>query len=154
MPREGPAPRRWGRLAFQLAGVLYRREAARSASDCEGVRSNVIFKAQQAHHVQSSRLASLFAATLGRAQLAIFSKQRDEYECASSFRGRRPRPRRECSESHFVSLRLKKNKKFSCLAKTRPASGSHLGSLQAATWLPTNAIGDTRDVLTLLQRKA
>ena len=53
-----------------------------------------------------------------------------------------------------AALRLKKNNKFSAWPKRVRPSGSHLGSLQAATWLPTNAIGDTRDVLTLLQRKA
>ena len=64
MPREGPAPRRWGRLAFQLAGVLYRREAARSASDFEPSAVSSDFKRRATHHVQNSRLASLFAAYL------------------------------------------------------------------------------------------
>ena len=62
MPRERPAPRRWGRLAFQLAGVLYRREAARSASDFEHSAESSDFKRRATHRVQSSRLASLFAA--------------------------------------------------------------------------------------------
>ena len=62
MPREHPAPRRWATLALYRGQAGYRREAARSASDFEHSAESSDFKRRATHRVQSSRLASLFAA--------------------------------------------------------------------------------------------
>ena len=59
MAREAPRGGRLGAFAFQLAGVLYRRVAARSAREFERSAVSSDFKRRETHHVQNSRLASL-----------------------------------------------------------------------------------------------